>query len=88
MIEPDKLKIKLDEISDKIPELLNTTNSITEILSTLGALHIIYLEWLEVLAEDTRNPYFKENFSLVREKIFELISIMIEFDEAQEIKPT
>lgn len=68
MITPEKLKETLNQISAMIPEMLKTTTSKTEEIAALSAVQILYLDWLETLAEGTTHPDFDENFRLEHEK--------------------
>lgn len=76
MITPEKLKQTLDNTSAMIPEMLKTITSNNEALAALNAVQILYLDWLETLAEETQHPDFDENFRLVREKIFEVVTLI------------
>lgn len=78
MIAPEKLKETLDNTSAMIPEMLKTTTTQVEAIAALNAVQILYLDWLETLAEDTTHPDFEENFRNVREKIFEVVSLINE----------
>ncbi len=78
MIAPEKLKETLDKISSTIPEVMKTNTSKTEEIAALNAFLILYLDWLETLAKETTHPDFDENFRLVREKIFEVVSLITE----------
>jgi hypothetical protein len=78
MITPEKLKETLDNTSGMIPEILKTTTSKMEEITSLHMVQILYLDWLETLAEETDHPDFDENFHLVREKIFEVVSLINE----------
>jgi hypothetical protein len=78
MITPEKLKETLDNTSGMIPEILKTTTSKMGEITSLHMVQILYLDWLETLAEETDHPDFDENFRLVREKIFEVVSLINE----------
>ncbi len=78
MIAPEKLKETLDQTSGMIPEILKTSTSKNEEITALHMVQILYLDWLETLAEETSHPDFDENFWLLRWKIFEVVNLITE----------
>ncbi len=67
----------LQKIADAIPQIVETSETNNEKILALLVLMTQYLESLNELAEDSTDPDFDENLQLLRLKIFDLMTQII-----------
>ncbi len=67
----------LQKIADTIPQIVETSETNNEKILAMLVLMTQYLESLNELAEDSTDPDFDENLQVLRLKIFDLMTQII-----------